>query len=154
MWRGMRRNFVNYPNMWPRNRIDIITRYILLYPTHGGGYKNNIDGKNLPLQHNVSYRGNLLKLDWTLLGNILGFNDSQIWWLDPKTEILAAREKKSTFSIFIFFPCIVYNLNRCKVLFLQPLTTPTGPENKYYQEGSWLLFVISRDSQHFSECNE
>ena len=63
MWRGMRRNFVNYPNMWPRNRIDIITRYILLYPTHGGGYKNNIDGKNLPLQHNVSYRGNLLKLD-------------------------------------------------------------------------------------------
>ena len=45
--------------MWPRKKINIIIQTFYFIP----GYKSNIDGKNLPVQHNVSYRGNLLKLD-------------------------------------------------------------------------------------------
>ena len=46
--------------MWPRNKINIIILWIFYFIPE---YKSNIDGKNLPVQHNVSYRGNLLKLD-------------------------------------------------------------------------------------------
>ena len=47
--------------MWPWNKINIILGIDIFYFIPG--YKSNIDGKNLPVQHNVSYRGNLLKLD-------------------------------------------------------------------------------------------
>ena len=132
----------------PENKITIIIRWIFHFIP---GYKSNIDGKNLPLQHNVSYRGNLLKLDWTLPGNILGFNDSQIWWLDPNTILDRKKKNSITFSLVV-----MRTLNRCRVLFLQPLTTPTGPENKYYlEEACAFWFVISGDSKHFfEECNE
>ena len=42
---------------------NILKQWGIKYVFAGSHGENNLDVKNLPWQHNVSYRGNLLKLD-------------------------------------------------------------------------------------------